>query len=235
MPLKAAITEEQFSEVRRLFDQKIGARVIAKKLGLTRWAVQQIYKKLGIYNIGRKTPRTIEGRTEYQCRKCNIIKDISCFRIRKKCDRSSNECYCFDCEYILNIARAKTRFKQLKTNPNFRIRRNISYAIWAALKQTKSRKNGSCLDCLEYTIEELRIHLEAQFEPWMNWNNYGGYRKSWDDHNISTWTWNIDHIIPQSKLPYISMLDDNFLKCWSLDNLRPFSAKENLLKSDTTA
>ena len=32
-----------------------------------------------------------------------------------------------------------------------------------------------------------------------------------------------------SELPYTSMTDDNFKKCWSLNNLRPYSAKQNIL------
>jgi len=44
----------------------------------------------------------------------------------------------------------------------------------------------------------------------------------------STWTWQIDHIIPHSDLPYDSMDHPNFQKCWALDNLRPLSAKQNL-------
>ena len=50
----------------------------------------------------------------------------------------------------------------------------------------------------------------------MSWKNYGVY-------------WHIDHIIPQSDLPYTSMEDDNFKLCWALDNLRPLEAKQNLL------
>jgi hypothetical protein len=64
----------------------------------------------------------------------------------------------------------------------------------------------------------------------MNWDNYGVYRKAiWDDNDQSTWTWQIDHIIPQSKLKYSSVKEDNFKKCWALDNLRPLSSKENFL------
>ena len=67
----------------------------------------------------------------------------------------------------------------------------------------------------------------------MNWNTYGMYYISnWDNDDQNTWKWNIDHIVPQSKLPYTSMEDDNFKKYWELANLRPLSAKENLLKSD---
>lgn len=49
------------------------------------------------------------------------------------------------------------------------------------------------------------------FELWINWNNYGVYRSStWNDQDSSTWAWQIDHIIPQSRLPYDSMEHSNF-------------------------
>lgn len=73
-------------------------------------------------------------------------------------------------------------------------------------------------------------HLQQSFDPWMNLNNYGKYDpKTWDDHDQATWTWNIDHVIPQSELPYFSMEEENFRKCWSLENLRPYSSKQNFL------
>jgi len=40
----------------------------------------------------------------------------------------------------------------------------------------------------------------------MSWNNYRKYNpKKWKDDDICTWAWNIDHIIPQSDIPYTSM------------------------------
>lgn len=64
----------------------------------------------------------------------------------------------------------------------------------------------------------------------MTWQNKGTYNKAtWDDNDPTTWTWQLDHIIPQSDLPYSSMEEDNFKKCWSLNNLRPLSSKQNLL------
>jgi hypothetical protein len=60
---------------------------------------------------------------------------------------------------------------------------------------------------------------------WSNWGNYS--RETWDDKDISTWTWQIDHIVPHSNFNYTSMEDENFRKCWALLNLRPLSAKQN--------
>lgn len=108
----------------------------------------------------------------------------------------------------------------------FKLRKAVSSSISRALRRNGSSKNGiSCLKYLNYSIKDLKSHLESQFETWMSWDNYGNYNPSKD-------TWQIDHIIPQSKLPYVSMEDDNFKECWSLTNLQPLSAKENLLKGN---
>lgn len=110
----------------------------------------------------------------------------------------------------------------------------FSCAIGFALKKNGGTKNGlSCFEKLPYTQENLKKHIESGFEWWMNWDNYGPYiSKTWIDDNPTTWTWNIDHIIPISLLPHDSMDHPNFIKCWSLNNLRPFSSKANLHKSN---
>lgn len=64
----------------------------------------------------------------------------------------------------------------------------------------------------------------------MNWNNWGVYSsKTWNDNDQLTWTWNIDHIIPHSTFKYDSMEHPDFHKCWELSNLRPYSAKLNVI------
>ncbi len=90
---------------------------------------------------------------------------------------------------------------------------------------------------LQYTIEDLKQYIEFQClergNEWMNWSNWGNYRpKNWNENDQSTWKWQLDHIIPQSKLLYTSMEDDNFKICWSLENLRPYSAKQNIIDGD---
>ena len=119
--------------------------------------------------------------------------------------------------------------KRMRSNISFRLRYSVSNSIRTALLRNNSSKLGSSISALPYTIQELRLHLESQFEHWMNWNNWGMYDHNWNDDDICTWRWQIDHIIPQSELPYSSLEDSNFKKCWSLDNLRPYSAKRNVL------
>lgn len=117
-----------------------------------------------------------------------------------------------------------------KNDPEYNIRRIISASVYSMIKSQGSSKGGSIVNYLPFTIRELKEHLENQFEPWMNWGNHGKYDATiWDDNDPATWTWNIDHVTPQSDLPYSSMEEENFKKCWALSNLRPLSAKQNML------
>ena len=101
----------------------------------------------------------------------------------------------------------------------WKLRNNVSTAISNALNRSNGSKQGdSVMQYLPYTIEKLKAHLENLFEPWMTWENYG--------------EWHIDHIEPQSKLPYDSMKHPNFLKCWALENLQPLEAIKNMKKGN---
>lgn len=107
--------------------------------------------------------------------------------------------------------------KLRRQNPNYVIRKNCRVLVYCALKRNGGSKNGeSFLKHVDYTLDELRVHLENQFEDWMSWKNYG--------------EWHIDHIIPQINFNYKSMTDPEFKKCWALANLRPLSKIDNLRK-----
>ena len=129
---------------------------------------------------------------------------------------------------IINKRRALLVKEKRRLDPSFRLRSNISRQIRSALNKGFSKNKQSFFKFISYSLLELINHLEKQFSYWMTWDNHGHfYPLKWDDNDSSTWTWQVDHIIPQSKLKYISMEDENFNKCWDLSNLRPLSAKEN--------
>lgn len=67
-----------------------------------------------------------------------------------------------------------------------------------------------------YTVEDLMAHLEKQFVDGMSWRNMG--------------MWHVDHIVPKSLFEYTSPDDTEFKAAWSLTNLRPLWAEENLSK-----
>lgn len=117
--------------------------------------------------------------------------------------------------------------RRYKTDVYFRLKVNIYQRVSKSFKGVIS---NTLMNVLPYTMSDLKRHLESLFAPWMNWNNYGKYIKSkWDDNNSETWTWQIDHIIPYSKLKFLSFKDENFTKCWALPNLRPYPSKSNML------
>lgn len=106
-----------------------------------------------------------------------------------------------------------------KNNNNYKIRCIISSAVRRSLKGMK--KGDSIKNILGYTIEELKEHLEHQFEDWMNWDNLGLTATKEKE------TWQIDHIIPVNTFNIKKIGDEEFRKCWALDNLRPLDSYIN--------
>ena len=118
--------------------------------------------------------------------------------------------------------------RKRNSKPQRRLRNNISRSISFYMSGSGGKKGLSHLKFVDWTYDELIAWIESKFEPWMNWNNYGPYnRKTWDDNAQSTWTWQIDHIIPHSSFKYETMDCPEFRQCWALENLRPYSAKQN--------
>jgi 5-methylcytosine-specific restriction endonuclease McrA len=118
-----------------------------------------------------------------------------------------------------NNAYAKERRKR---DPAFKLRMHVSSRVIAAITYREGQKLDSTWNYLPYTPQELKEHLERQFEPWMTWDNHGFGRGCWQ----------MDHVYPHSKLPYDSLDHPNFQKCWALENLQPLCAIKNLKKSD---
>lgn len=115
------------------------------------------------------------------------------------------------------------------TKMSQRIRRTISSKIHKMLFN-KSDKSITISKYLEYSIDDLIKHLENLFESWMTWKNYGIYNpKTWNDNDPLTWTWQIDHIKPVSEFNFSTIKDEEFKMCWALNNLRPYSAKQNII------
>jgi len=120
-------------------------------------------------------------------------------------------------DHYRNMAKLRRR-KYYQNDINFRIKANVHRSINKAL-QGDTTQYGSIKDLLEYTIEQLRAHLELLFEDWMNWENYGRGEEKWQ----------IDHIIPQWAYDFCQQ--EEIKKCWDLRNLRPLSAIENNSKN----
>ncbi len=120
----------------------------------------------------------------------------------------------------------KNRHARIQNDPILKMRKWVSSGIYSALKNSGSSKRGlSVMSALPYSIEDLVKHIESLWEPWMSWDNHGKFT-----HKQKTWQ--IDHVYAQSLLPFDSLDHPNFLKCWSLENLRPLESIKNLEKGN---
>jgi hypothetical protein len=121
-------------------------------------------------------------------------------------------------------------------NINFKIKQAITRSVLSRLIKlgNLNTENDLIMNSLGVSVLEFKNYFESLFEPWMNWDNHGPYNTdSWNDDDQSTWVWNIDHIIPHSEFKYTSIDDDSFKECWNLNNLRPYSAKQNIIDGAT--
>lgn len=109
---------------------------------------------------------------------------------------------------------AKIAFRKRKKDPKFRLNRNIRTVIGVSLQGNKNGNHWE--DLVGYTLCDLKKHLEKQFTDGMTWENYG--------------KWHIDHKIPVSVFNFTKPEHIDFKKCWTLDNLQPLWAKDNLKK-----
>lgn len=105
-----------------------------------------------------------------------------------------------------------------KTDPIYRIKKNLRRRIQDMLKSKNSIKTSGTFNILGIDKEGFVKHLESQFEPWMNWDNYGKYRT--DTFNYG---WDIDHIIPSS----LAITEEDIYKLNHYTNLKPLCSKIN--------
>ncbi|MFX0194532.1 MAG: hypothetical protein ACFFCW_00295 [Candidatus Hodarchaeota archaeon] len=99
----------------------------------------------------------------------------------------------------------------------FRLSTNMSHRMCESLR-TGAKGNAKWTNLVDFSLDELRNHLEKQFQEGMSWKNYG--------------KWHVDHIIPISAFNYRKPTHIDFKKCWSLSNLRPLWANENYQKNN---
>lgn len=87
--------------------------------------------------------------------------------------------------------------------------------IRGELDELNESFQGNGFELLDYTLEELKEHLNPLLKPGMTWDNYDN-------------EWHVGHIISISHFNFTSPDDEDFKKYWALSNLQPEWGKENL-------
>lgn len=107
--------------------------------------------------------------------------------------------------------------KRLRT-PRGKLSSNVSRGIRGSLKIGKAGRHWE--ELVDYTVDQLKAHLEKLFKPGWAWENYGT-------------VWHIDHKTPIAAFNFERPGDIDFKICWSLKNLQPLEASKNMSKGDS--
>ena len=211
-------------EILRLYnDEMLGSPSISEKLNITKQVVLRTLKENGVI-VGPSGRKFKGGKSESDKRYYfnNREKRLQYFSDWQKENRDRlNEYHQKWREKNINKHRENKRNyeRNRKSNdPLYKLISNFRTAIYQVLKENNVEKNKHYFDILKYTPEDLIQHLEKQFTSDMTWENYG--------------EWHVDHKKPITSFNFQEMGDDEFMKCWSLDNLQPLWGEENIRKSN---
>jgi HNH endonuclease. len=128
-----------------------------------------------------------------------------------------------------NRKKINTYFKNKRnSNSLFKLKTNIRTLVNSSFRSIGIKKNSKTEQILGCTIEEFKQYIESQFEPWMNWNNYGNWNGTPTEQNTA---WDIDHIIPTS----VAVTENELIKLNHYTNLKPLCSYTNrYIKRDKT-
>lgn len=109
------------------------------------------------------------------------------------------------------------RRERYKKNPEYRILNLLRTSLRQAVKAQGLRKRNTVLILCGCTLEDLKTHIESQFQPGMTWENHSKYG------------WHIDHIRPCASFDLSDQEQQK--QCFHYTNLQPLWWKENLSKN----
>ena len=221
---KTILTEEQVSEILRLYNEELmGSPSISEKLKIHKTIILNTLRENGV-KMGLSGRRFIGGKKvsdkKYREKNKNKIDEYSKNWYEQNKEHRK--------EYLKEYRdKNKDKIREVKRNyektrkhndPLYKLIANFRTAIYTVLKENNLNKYGHYFEILQYSPEDLVKHLEKQFEDGMTWKNYG--------------EWHVDHILPITYFNLKEVGDEEFLKCWGLDNLQPMWGDENIKKSN---
>lgn len=221
---KIVLEKLVIDEILRLYnDEMLGSPSISEKLNITKQVVLRTLKENGAI-VGPSGRKFKGGKSESDKRHYlkNREKRLQYFSDWQKDNRDRLNDYHqkWRDKNIHKHREYKRKYEKHRkdTDPLYKLISNFRTAIYQVLKESNVEKNKHYFDILQYTPEELIIHLEKQFTDTMSWDNYG--------------VWHVDHKSPITSFDIQEMGDEEFMKCWGLDNLQPMWGDENIRKSN---
>jgi len=217
-------SEEEIKTILKMYNEDlIGSQTISEKIGLNKQQVLRILKENGV-KLGSSGRRNIGGKKVADKKWRDRNKEYTSNKSKIWYEQNKEHRKEYLKEYreknIDKIRKTKRDYQQhlRDTNPLYKLISYFRTAIYQVLKENNAEKNKHYFDVLKYNPEQLMEHLENQFTENMTWDNYG--------------EWHVDHIKPISSFSITEMGDEEFMECWSLNNLQPMWGEENIRKSN---
>jgi hypothetical protein len=217
-------TQEELNVILKMYNEEnLGSVYISQKTGISRPTILRILKENGV-DMKPSGRRDIGGKkiADKKYREKNKEKLSKKHKLWYENNKDKWNVYIKEyrennIDKIRQIKRDYERNRKA-SDPLYKLISNFRTAIYTVLKESNVDKYGHYFDVLQYTPEELIIHLEKQFKDDMTWDNYG--------------IWHVDHKLPITSFDIQEMGDEEFMKCWCLDNLQPMWGDENIRKSN---
>ena len=218
-------TEEQLKKILKMYNEDLlGSHTISLEVDVSKQTVIRILKENGVV-MGPSGRRFIGGKKVADKKWRNKNKEYLNQKYNEWYENNKEHRKEYLKEYrennIEKIRKTKRDYERNRKarDPLYKLISNFRTAIYQVLKESNVDKNEHYFDVLPYSQGELIQHLENQFTDDLTWDNYG--------------EWHLDHIIPISSFNIQEMGDEEFIKCWSLENLQPLWGEENIRKSNS--
>jgi hypothetical protein len=221
---KITPTQEELDNILKMYNEELlGSQTISEKTGISKPTILRILKENGII-MGPSGRRNIGGKKVADKKWRDNNKEKLSKKHKLWYENNKNKWNDYIKEYRKNnidkIRQIKRDYERNRkaSDPLYKLITNFRTAIYTVLKESNVDKYGHYFDILQYTPEELINHLEKQFKDDMTWDNYG--------------IWHVDHKLPITSFDIQEMGDEEFMRCWCLDNLQPMWGEENIRKSN---
>jgi hypothetical protein len=215
---------EELNKILKMYNEELlGSQTISEKTGISKPTILRILKDNGVV-MGPSGRRFIGGKKIADKKWRDSNKEH--LSLKHKNWSEKNREYLTEyhkqwrTENVDKWRKTKRDYEKNRkdSDPLYKLIANFRTAIWTVLKESNVDKYGHYFDVLQYSPEELINHLEKQFKDDMTWDNYG--------------IWHVDHKSPITSFDIQEMGDEEFMRCWSLDNLQPMWGEENIRKSN---
>jgi hypothetical protein len=224
---KIVLEKNIVDEIIRLYNEEmLGSPSISEKIGIHKTVIIRILKENGV-KVGPSGMKFKGGKKASDKRNYEKHREKRLSYHKKWYHENKDKWNLYIKEYreknIDKIRGVKRNYEKTRkhNDPLYKLIANFRTAIYQVLKENNVQKNGHYFEILQYTPNELIDHLENQFTENMTWDNYG--------------EWHVDHIKPITYFKINEIGDDEFMKCWSLNNLQPMWGHENIRKSNNVS